>query len=472
LKNSIDISLPEICDIPNVFFYCSFDADTVVILFNAHRDFINADVSIRCFANSATNSSGALATIRYSSWASYNCKWNTYIAECTTLPNMILLRIATYDSKSRSHEPRLVEIPFKHDVKMKNDVVSCVSPLFFFERWQMLFAFVEVYRFFGVSKQSIYVGSILTNIMRILQKYEEHGSVELIPWTMLLYDGPLDGDDPNRELSWRNQETAMNECFFRYKESASFILFLDVDEILIPTSSSYFNDFRVLTEGTAIASFTFEKFYTKTLTNIIPSSYSLSKLLLGSTLDPFMKGEGKSIVIPSKVSSMWIHWPPKKSIAEGYHHVNLNSTNNFFFHPRYWQYVFRNPRTTMQPLFDERSETLRLRQRLAWSKLVEVEKSFIDFVKAEDLLDIYSKLDVAIIYDSMFEACFTSVIDQQLEARRDYCPTSTECYIPRIYGVECTVAQSSFQVNELKNRVIYTIARKTFKNVNNGCFHV
>uniref|UniRef100_A0A914R736 Glycosyltransferase family 92 protein n=1 Tax=Parascaris equorum TaxID=6256 RepID=A0A914R736_PAREQ len=159
------------------------------------------------------------------------------------------------------------QLPFMHAITTKLDVVSCVSPLFFFERWQMLFTFIEVYRHFGLDRQSIYVSSVLTNIMRILQQYEKHGYIELVPWTMLTKEDRDDRIDPNSEMSWRNQETAMNECLFKYKESASFILFIDIDEILIPTTNSYFNDFQLLTQSTNIASFAFQKLYLKTPTS-------------------------------------------------------------------------------------------------------------------------------------------------------------------------------------------------------------
>lgn len=73
--------------------------------------------------------------------------------------------------------------------------------------------------------------------------------------------------------------------------------------------------------------------------DIFPANFSMSKMILHSSLDPLMRGEGKAIVIPSKISSMWIHWPPKRSIANGYRHVEINRQINFFFHPRYWNYV-------------------------------------------------------------------------------------------------------------------------------------
>lgn len=108
-------------------------------------------------------------------------------------------------------------------ITTKFDVVSCISPLFFFERWQMLFTFIEVYRHFGVTRQSIYISSILTNIMQILQKYEKYGYIELVPWTMLIKEDRDNEIDPNSEMSWRNQETAMNECLFKYKVKISFM---------------------------------------------------------------------------------------------------------------------------------------------------------------------------------------------------------------------------------------------------------
>uniref|UniRef100_A0A915A8X7 Uncharacterized protein n=1 Tax=Parascaris univalens TaxID=6257 RepID=A0A915A8X7_PARUN len=125
----------------------------------------------------------------------------------------------------------------------------------------------------------------------------------------------------------------------------------------------------------------------------------------------------------------------------------------------------------MQPRYQKYNKALRERQQSLGDRINEVEKSFIDFIFTNRLFDVFNKLNVPFVYDSMFEKCFTDVIDQNLLKGRDYCPTSTECDLPYIYGVECTIAQTSFSYNLVQNMRVYVAGASGFKNVTNGCFH-
>ncbi|VDK32051.1 unnamed protein product [Anisakis simplex] len=55
--------------------------------------------------------------------------------------------------------------------------------------------------------------------MQILKRYEQRGVIEIVPWNSLVVEGDAPWSDPNKEVAWRNQETAMNECLFKYKVS-------------------------------------------------------------------------------------------------------------------------------------------------------------------------------------------------------------------------------------------------------------
>lgn len=63
----------------------------------------------------------------------------------------------------------LLKIPYRHAVDRHYDVVTCFSPLFFFEKWQPLVAALELYKHFGASLQMFYVESMLEEILRFLR---------------------------------------------------------------------------------------------------------------------------------------------------------------------------------------------------------------------------------------------------------------------------------------------------------------
>lgn len=52
---------------------------------------------------------------------------------------------------------------------MKIDVAVCFSPLFFFERWQLLIVALEVYRQYGVGAQVYYIQSMIAEIFEFLK---------------------------------------------------------------------------------------------------------------------------------------------------------------------------------------------------------------------------------------------------------------------------------------------------------------
>uniref|UniRef100_A0A0M3KHH3 Glycosyltransferase family 92 protein n=1 Tax=Anisakis simplex TaxID=6269 RepID=A0A0M3KHH3_ANISI len=221
---------------------------------------------------------------------------------------------------------------------------------------------------------------------------------------------------------------------------------------------------------------------------LVPSNYSLSEVLLKSTLDAFMKGEGKTVLRPDKIKTMWIHWPPSESIATGYRHVELDSTKNFFFHPRYWLYkekptakrrkVFRNAQATIRPNLTRFDQIFRERQQAVQAQLLQAEKSFRKFIKDENLTDIYDRLNISIVYDRVFADCFTDIIDPMMDrpineqSLHPYCPTSSVCQVPRLVGVECTLAHSHHRANTFRSFRIYDILYRSFRTVHNGCIHV
>lgn len=50
--------------------------------------------------------------------------------------------------------------------------------------------------------------------------------------------------DPNTELEFRNQASAMTDCLLQYKEAAEFIVFPDPDDILVPVlGKNYYEEF-------------------------------------------------------------------------------------------------------------------------------------------------------------------------------------------------------------------------------------
>lgn len=63
----------------------------------------------------------------------------------------------------------LSQVPFRHASAKRVGVVACVSPFFYFERWQSLVVSLEVYRQFGVDVQILYVQSMISSVFEFLK---------------------------------------------------------------------------------------------------------------------------------------------------------------------------------------------------------------------------------------------------------------------------------------------------------------
>ncbi|KAH7718829.1 Protein F59C6.8 [Aphelenchoides avenae] len=109
------------------------------------------------------------------------------------------------------------QVPYREPVEGKIGVVACFSPLFYYERWQLIIATLEIYRQFGVGVQTYYIQSMVAEVFEFLKVYERRGLVDIQTWAnIVLGDQGLDYN-PNEELEWRNQASAHTDCLLKYK---------------------------------------------------------------------------------------------------------------------------------------------------------------------------------------------------------------------------------------------------------------
>ena len=161
----------------------------------------------------------------------------------------------------------------------RHDVVSCFSPLFMSDRWDLLLLTAEVYSHYGAFMH-FYVRSMLTPLFKLLKKYENSRTV---PWpgvklgknttdVMNSSSGPQRASSSrfraNLELEFRNQASAMTDCLLMYKEAAEYIMFPDPDDLIIPRMGySYFSEFNTVSVDSFLPTF-------------LPFSYLISILKL------------------------------------------------------------------------------------------------------------------------------------------------------------------------------------------------
>ena len=113
-------------------------------------------------------------------------------------------------------------------------------------------SWVEINRAIGVEHITMYDQDIGPNIMRLLKNYENEGFIKLIDWKIY---------NPDFRISYNGQLATANDCFYRYLRRAKYIIFIDLDELIIPHSTATLGDMMRLTRLSKLKNITMYRFY-------------------------------------------------------------------------------------------------------------------------------------------------------------------------------------------------------------------
>jgi len=126
------------------------------------------------------------------------------------------------------------------DTKPDQDFTVCVTPFNFqFNNVNQLTEFIEVNKMFGAEKFVFYNYSTGAGVDSYLRMYVNTGLVEVVPWRV-----PVAVDvwppDPKEEpeIHYFAQLASLNDCLYRSMFRSRFIVFSDLDEIVVPRSAT------------------------------------------------------------------------------------------------------------------------------------------------------------------------------------------------------------------------------------------
>ena len=100
----------------------------------------------------------------------------------------------------------------------------CVSPLYNYKDASQLVEAIELNRMLGAEYVVLYNQSISYEVHRIIAHYVEVGLVKVIDWHL----------PEELDLFYYGQNLALNDCLYRNMYSAEYLVFLDLDEFIIP----------------------------------------------------------------------------------------------------------------------------------------------------------------------------------------------------------------------------------------------
>ncbi|CAI5451151.1 unnamed protein product [Caenorhabditis angaria] len=231
------------------------------------------------------------------------CNMIAIFATVQIIPNPTSISLVGYNS--------LVDIPFEIPPSIERDVVVCISPLFISEQWQNFLFAVHIYKKFGAF-MNLYLISAVDSFYYLMKEYENENYLTIQPWVSAKFVGVSpDIADPYNQIEFRNQAGSQTDCLLKYKETAKYVTFLDLDDVLIPRlAPTYLEEIiKIINNRRNIAFIHYHKENHEISTAKHGEQFSFEKMF--STLKyEGARETGKIVVDPKNLNYTWIHFPP------------------------------------------------------------------------------------------------------------------------------------------------------------------
>ncbi|CAD5214908.1 unnamed protein product [Bursaphelenchus okinawaensis] len=228
----------------------------------------------------------------------YLCSWKNYEIICNFNQPVESVRLVDESGYGPT-------IPVAKPVTRKIPLVACLSRTFYFDNWPVLLTALEMYAASGVNEFDLRIMNIIKEIYDILKLYETKINLNVEPGLVI---PKIAGYDPNVRTAAINQRMCYNECFYKYREAAEFILFADLDDVIFATTGNLLVAARQYHSlHPEVAGFEFlwrNAEYNKVSST---SSFSLDDIFNGLELEKH-QDVGKSIVIPKKLPFSTLHF--------------------------------------------------------------------------------------------------------------------------------------------------------------------
>ncbi|CAD5219016.1 unnamed protein product [Bursaphelenchus okinawaensis] len=440
-----------------------YPENTMAILFNSQKR-LWPPRPFLCVSNNGTKVFAELAKIRYAFEPIYICRWATYLMTCPVvgLPNGFALSDTRFSSAT-------IQVPYRTAVQQRMGVVACFSPLFYNERWQLIIPTLEIYRQLGVDMQVFYIQSMLTDIMDYMKVYEKLNIIKINTWNMIRLDPNKErklGYDPNAELEWRNQATAHTDCFLNYKQAAEFIIISDIDDILFPKlGETYLEEFRRLAVTFPLgAGFSYSRYNTELIASKSPQDYSLSSLINSAKIANEWE-DGKYVVRPKFIETVWLHWPG--IMDSNYKMYAVDEEINIMVHMRNWSIVEKS--SPLKPAKNFDLFKYQISDVIQPQMTHDLERNFRRFLRLYAHKE-FERLPNEVRYYPLIEECYNRIFYGRSK-RPESCPGPLRCDLPKVEGLRCSIARKVYEHDSMNTKVKIHFAQDggDFVISYNGC---
>ncbi|XP_073468306.1 beta-1,4-galactosyltransferase galt-1-like [Aquarana catesbeiana] len=122
---------------------------------------------------------------------------------------------------------------------ISSNFTVCISTLFGnYNNVLQMIQSIEMYKILGASRVTIYNTNCSQDVDKVLRRYIDEGILDMVPWPI---DHHLQTSKKwqyykglKAEIGYFGQTAALNDCLYRNMYKSKFILFNDIDEIILP----------------------------------------------------------------------------------------------------------------------------------------------------------------------------------------------------------------------------------------------
>uniref|UniRef100_A0A914QK16 Glycosyltransferase family 92 protein n=1 Tax=Panagrolaimus davidi TaxID=227884 RepID=A0A914QK16_9BILA len=371
---------------------------------------------------------------------------HTFIAVCKTVPNPTQFYLSTINSKE------MAKIPIRNAIQEKLGIVSCLNPMFFAEKWQIIALSIEWYSYFGVNRQIYYFISALKGIYDMLKVYEKEKLIQIEYFTV----PDIKDTDSRLQLDYHDQAGAFNDCYLNYREAADFIIVHDSDDLIYLNGNKFYQFFIqtwISQPQTAYIHFIsqFAEVYSnKTLKNF-DINFTMKTLNFLPITD-----RGKSIYNTSLIETVWSHHATvyDKKLKPKI----IQDSEGMQIHARYFYDI-------NETLIDN----VTLISSLLPTDIIAINENFL---QRKQLLSSYQSIktmESTNRYYTAIDKCVQSIGGDNAEIYG--CRTHYACKIPRFYNVHCIEARQTYQKYQITDSLNIFVPKSPSKPVINlnGC---
>ncbi|KAI6229809.1 Glycosyltransferase family 92 protein [Aphelenchoides fujianensis] len=375
------------------------------------------------------------------------CRWWNFYLDCPFTLAASEVTIFGQDGEesgnlsvcSLAGDPRIVtyfQLTVTPPVDRFYPLVVCYSRMFYYENWQILLASLEVYRHHGASLFSVPIVSVIAELHELLRMYERQGLARIRHGVIMPRMDGLEYD-PNSEVEFFNQIISNSECLYEYRDAADFVLFADVDDILVPRHTpDLVNEvlFHLRLQPLGAA---FEFLWSRgsaVQLNRDPTNFSIARMLGHVFVNDTLPAVGKSIVLSKRMNAGVMHHSTRpEEIVRGFRWVRLTEADMLAVHFRVQQFE-EEKEWTFPPnaYFANRSFDCvqsAFRKRLAGDS--QAEKAFRNLPLQRHY------------YDSM-AACYEEEKRRVRERDLSNCPNPLHCRPSATGGPPCVVLEVDY----------------------------